>query len=322
MPNPTYRSFLGIAKEAVKGTPVASTAYIPVTKLDPVDRILYLEDRAWRQNMALLANEVAGPAYTEVDISGPVFPDTVGYMINGVLGDLVTSGASAPFTHTISTKNSTDGQPVSFTLNDNNVVQNRQWAGCQFSEVVLHYDAPGLMTYDAKCTGFPSATASAPTASFTAIPPFANWQQVATIGGVASTTLQTATITIKRNQIDPLHNLDGTQGPYKVWVGDLDVDLSLLYIADDESQNLNYLNNSQPSIDLNFTSGAGAATVQVKVHCTKGAYTASAITRGKSYVEYTISGKAVSNATDAGASGGTSPVKVTLQNALPANTFG
>ncbi|MBX6769882.1 MAG: hypothetical protein IRY90_22470, partial [Actinomadura rubrobrunea] len=40
-----------------------------------------------------------------------------------------------------------------------------------------------------------------------------------------------------------------------------------------------------------------------------------------SYVEYEIEALAVGNITDAGSSGGYSPCKVVLQNALPANSY-
>jgi hypothetical protein len=50
-------------------------------------------------------------------------------------------------------------------------------------------------------------------------------------------------------------------------------------------------------------------------------YESADISRGKDYVELPISFKAVANSTDVGASGGYSPIKVTLQNAITSGTY-
>jgi hypothetical protein len=95
----------------------------------------------------------------------------------------------------------------------------------------------------------------------------------------------------------------------------------LTLVMEDDTQYLNYLNNSKPSLDINFSQGAGAAAVQVKLHMTKAAYTAAEISRGKDYIELSVDFDALANTTDAGASGGYSPIKVTLQNAVAASTY-
>ena len=54
---------------------------------------------------------------------------------------------------------------------------------------------------------------------------------------------------------------------------------------------------------------------------TKCAYKVAKITRGKEHVQVEVTVQGVANATDVGASGGFSPCKWVVQNALPAATY-
>jgi hypothetical protein len=90
---------------------------------------------------------------------------------------------------------------------------------------------------------------------------------------------------------------------------------------ENDSQLLNFLNNTQPAIVLNWSYGTGAALVQLQATITKGAYTAGVIERGEDFVQVTIDLNGQSNTTDAGSSGGYSPIKWVLQNAKASGTY-
>ena len=107
MPNnvqASVRSYLGIAKETTRGTVVAPTDFIPVSvsKVKPDDIIDSLFDEGLRGSMVKNYNYIAGRTRSTFDFGGPAFPDTVAYPIAGLLGEVVTVGALAPYTHTIS----------------------------------------------------------------------------------------------------------------------------------------------------------------------------------------------------------------------------
>ena len=93
----SVRSYLGIAKEVTKGTVVAPTDFIPVTasKMKPVDVIgpLMAQDNA---SGSLVKNNayVQGRTNSTFDFGGPVYADTFGYVLNGLMGSTATSGAS------------------------------------------------------------------------------------------------------------------------------------------------------------------------------------------------------------------------------------
>lgn len=320
MPQPTFRSFLGIAKETVFGTAVAATAYLPVKDMNPKDKLKYLEDEGMRGSMVDSYGKIAGPLHAEYDFGGDVFPDTIGYPLAGVLGDVTVTGASAPYTHAMAVLNTGTGQPPSYTLSDYYTIATRQFAGVKFSEVGFKFSGDGLLTYSAKAMSLASATTSAPTPSFTAVTPIAGWAGAVTIGGGASTILIDGECTIKR-PVTIISTVDGTQAPYSLWSGPVTASGKMTLVMEDDVQLLNYLNNSQPTLDINYAQGAGASAVQVKLHMTKCAYTNAEVNRGKDFIELSVDYEAVANTTDAGTSAGYSPIKATLQNALPTGTY-
>jgi hypothetical protein len=322
----SVRSYLGIAKEATRGTAVAPTDFIPVMKdaLKPVDIVDPLYDTGLRGSNALNYNYIPGRTRSTVDFGGAVFADTVGYAIAGVLGSVATTGASAPFTHTVSLFNSLasggDVQPISYTLTDFYAVDVRSYPGCQFSDFSLKFNADGMLEYDAKSTGFQSETVSDPTPTFSTVLPTPVWRGTVFIGGSAVSTAMTGNIDMTR-PATPIYGISNTQDPYQVFLGPLEVTGKITFIMDSDTQLLNFLNNTQPEISLNWAYGSGASAVQIRAVLTKGAYTTGVIERGEDFVQVTVDINAQSNTTDAGSSGGFSPIKWTLQNAKPSGTY-
>jgi hypothetical protein len=322
----SVRSYLGIAKEATRGTAVAPTDFIPVMKdaLKPVDIVDPLYDTGLRGSNALNYNYIPGRTRSTVDFGGAVFADTVGYGIAGLLGSVATTGASAPFTHTISLFNSLvsggDVQPISYTLTDFYAVDVRSYPGCQFSDFSLKFNADGMLEYDAKSTGWASETVSDPTPTFSTILPTPVWRGTVSIGGSTVATAMTGNIDMKR-PATPIYGISNTQDPYQVFLGPLEVTGKITFVMEDDSQLLNFLNNSQPALVFNWAYGAGASAVQIQATLTKGAYTTGVIERGEDFVQVSVDFNAQANTTDDGASGGFSPIKWVIQNAKPSGTY-
>ena len=322
----SVRSYLGIAKEVTRGTAVAPTDFIPVMKdaLKPVDIVDPLYDTGLRGSNVLNYNYIPGRTRSTVDFGGAVFADTVGYAIAGVLGSVATTGVSAPYTHTISLFNSLtsggDVQPISYTLTDFYAVDVRSYPGCQFSDFSLKFNADGMLEYDAKSTGFQSEVVSDPTPSFSTVLPTPVWRGTVSIGGSTVSTAMTGNIDMTR-PATPIYGISNTQDPYQVFLGPLEVTGKITFVMDNDSQLLNFLNNSQPALVFNWAYGAGASAVQIQATLTKGAYTTGVIERGEDFVQVSVDINAQSNTTDAGSSGGFSPIKWVLQNAKASGTY-
>lgn len=322
----THRSYLGIAKEATKGTVVAPTAFIPVapSKLKAVDIIDPLYDEGLRGSLVKNYNYIQGRYHSTFDFGGPVFPDTFGWSLGGLLGSVATTGSGAPYTHIVSLKNASaiggDAQPTAFTLTDYYAAGARSYAGCQINEIGLTFNADGLMEYDAKATGFQSTSVSAPTPSFTTVLPTPVWAATVSIAGSQVSNAVEGSLTMTR-AVTPIFGISNTQNPYQIFLGALEVKGQLKFVMEQDTELTRFLTNTQPTITINWSQGSGATATQIQLTITKGAYIAASIDRGKDYVEIVIDLEGMGNTTDAGSTGGYAPIKWTLQNAITSGTY-
>ena len=323
---PSVKSYLGIAKETTKGTAVAATNFIPFTMntFKPVDVIAPLYDTGLRGSMAENYAYLQGRKSTTVDFGGPVFADTVGYLIAGILGDVTTTGASAPYTHAIALKNAVasggDAQPTSFTITDFYTANTRYYPGCQVNSFSLNFNADGMLEYTTQMMGFPSSTTTAPSPSFSTVLPTQVWTGTVTIGGSSVGYTRSASLELAR-KAEVIFGISNTQSPYQVFLGAFTARGKATFVMQDDTELTRYLTNTQPAITFNFSTGAGASATQVAYTLTKGAYTAAAIERDNEYVTIAVDFEGIGNTTDVGATSGYSPIKFTLQNALPSGTY-
>lgn len=296
------------------------TDYIPVTSIDVEDMYDDLEDKGFRGSAVDTYNIVQGPAHSEVTINGDAFADTVGYWLAGVLG-ATDFTAGTPNTHAFSVKNTTDGQPTSLTIYDFDVVNTRAYPSQRVASVALTFNGDGLLTYSAKLIGVASGVVTTPTTAYSGLTPMAVWTGLTTIGGTVTPTLISGDMTISR-PVTPIQTLDSTQHPYKVFAGQVSVAGKLTFVMEDDTQLLNMINNSQPSLDVLFSTGTGAAQQVIQLHCTKAAYTSAKPSRGQDYVQVDVNYKGLATTSDATTAGtGFSPVKVTLKNTKVTGTY-
>lgn len=324
MPVSSNKSYIGIAKEATRGTAVAPTASIPVTSITAHDEITQLVDTGLRGSMVDGYAVVPGQAWSTWGCSGFAYPDTIGFWLASLLPDLTVSGAG-PYTTTFAVNNGVTNQPKGYTIADysglNATSGARYFPGAGVNDLTFKYDAMGTLTYDMKSVAYPSSLVptSAPAKTFSTLLPTPAYIPTVTIGGGAITNVQSGDFKITR-PVTPIHAATSSQAPYNLYSGPVSVSGNMLVVAEDETELLRYLNNTQPSLDLNFGATANAGT-QIKLHSNQVYYYPADVVRSKDFVEIQIAWKAIANVTDAGASGGFSPVKVTLQNANVGGTY-
>jgi hypothetical protein len=316
----THRSYVGIAKETTKGTPVAPSFFIPViaASLKPVDFYGPLYDEGLRGSLVKNYAYIQGRSRSTYDFTGPGFADAIGFPIAGLLGEDVITGSVAPYTHSIGLKNAVavavDAQPAAYTLTDFYSANVRAYSAMQFHDLDLKFSAEGLLEYDAKATGFVSTVASTPTPTFTTQPPLPVWTGTVTVGGSVVSNAIAGNIAMKR-PVTPIYGISNTQNPYQVFVGALEVMGKVTFVMENDAQLTNYVTNTQPTLVFNWTTGASTALVQIQATLTKGAYVVANISRGKDYVEVTVDFNAIGNLTDSGTVG-YSPIKWVVKNAL------
>jgi hypothetical protein len=340
VPNPTtfssQKQFIGVAKETTQGTAIQPTHTMLVEKFEPEDQITWLDDTSLRGSMPELYGRVLGPQKVEWSLSGNWYPDTFGFLANNILGDIATTGASAPYAHAMSTLNTGTSQPGSLTITDYQgtpaTYPARTYAGCCLSELTIKGNAESsLIQVEAKGIGWgPSAIAGAtPTSSPSTEVAFAAWRTALGIAGAASGGTQVKTVgewevAIKRD-LQPIYTAQNSSSPYWIHRGKIGVSGKLKFVVAADETPLTYmLNNTQPRVELTFNNALASSASGYRamtMNMTNAAFKTSKIDRGSSAVGYETEFDAIANTTDAGASAGYSPIKITLNNAIAASTY-
>jgi len=315
---PVARQQFGIAKEATKGTYAPPTAFLALDTLTPDDKITMLPVVGLRGSMVVDYGSVQGVGTGDLSMTGAVFADTIGWPLAGLLGDAATTGAG-PYVTKLAVLNSAEGQPTSHSFaHFYSATEARAYAALQWSEVEIQYTAPDLAKFTGKATSLLSAQETNPVASYTTVLPFAAWQCACLIGGVSTVIVTDATVTMTR-KLMVINGLNGTQSPAQIFVGPLSVAWKISGLADASDTLLaEYLTNAQPAIDLTMTQSASAV---LKIHSSNVALTGAPFKMDKDVIEIDAAGTAIANVTDAGVSGGESPVLVTLTNSVAGSTY-
>jgi hypothetical protein len=162
-----------------------------------------------------------------------------------------------------------NGQPTELMLWVYNGINTRLYVGAKASDLTITLDPMMLLKWTAKFKAFLSGVVTTPTASFSAITPQGAWQANTTIAGTFVPAVMTATIDIKRASVDAIQTLDGNQAPYKIWSGPLQTSGTLDTVMEDDSNILQFTQNSKPAVVLALTNGTGATQVGVTITMTK-----------------------------------------------------
>lgn len=320
----SYKNVVGVAKEVTVGTPVAATDFIPVTAPKFAAKPHFAGDTAWRGSMVTSYDQILGVVHGEIDFGGPAYADSLGWLLQHMLPDIATTGTGDPYTSVFSALNSGQGQPKTSTFTSFDGAQTLQYPGAKLSDLTIKYTADGLVEHSVKGMSLAPVVTTAPTATYSAVRAFAGWSAAVLIGGTARTSniLLDAEIDFKRT-VTVVEGITGTATPIAIWSGPLDVTGKLTFVYDDGTDYLNMINNTAPSLSIVLKSGTGTAAgdTQIGFQMTKCAYTDATPDPGADYMKMSVAFIARANTTDAGASGGYSPIKATLINAKASGTY-
>lgn len=335
MPTPTTypsaKQFVNFAKETTQGTAVTTgMTTIPVDEFKPKDDPVILADEALRGSMVKTYGKIQGPQKSNFTIAGPVFLSWLPAMLFNLMGDNTTSGpASSIYTHIGSLLNSGTGQPPSHTFIDwqglTATSNARVYAGSCFSEITLKGNAESsLIGWSGKGSGYWSSAfpTAPPTQTLDTTAPMAAWRVALGFGGPASGGTQVLTIreweVTTTREISVQHTSQNSQAPYIIQRGPITTTFKFGVTKPSDETFLTYLRaNTQPQFQLLVSNGLAAAAAQTfQIDIQAAAFDSVEINRGDLAIGYDVSGEAVANTTNAGASGGFSTVKYTTTNAV------
>lgn len=328
-------NFGGFAKDTSQGGNTAMTMTLGTTK--PVswnDKPEWLEDNSLRGVMT------DGPFSTQQGVQigeltfpeSPLYLDSFGFALSNILGDLTVTGGAAPYTNAFSLLNSATGQPPNHTFEQYygpGTHSARLFTGVCFSEVVILWDVQKkLLSWSGKAACYMSTAAAAtPTDAQSTVLPIPSWRMLLGVGGPASGGTQDITnksgkITLTR-QVEAEFTGMNSQAPYIIQRGSLNAKFDdFLMVAKDEAPLTLMAANTRPQHQLVFDNGlAAAAHGALQIDAAVASYrTVPPDWSGKA-VMWKAAGKYEANTTNAGASGGSSPIKITLTNAVASGTY-
>jgi hypothetical protein len=232
----------------------------------------------------------------------------------------------APFTHTFSLLNAgNNGQPVTHTLTHyngltgaNKAAQYAYWCA---ESCAFNMDPEKLFTHETKgCSYIQQAAGSPVTNAFSTVPVYANWQfavgiQGPATGGTLVNDLSALSLDVTR-EVKPYFTASGQQAPYAIGRNSIKVTGKYTEVAQNSTPMSLYLNNTQPQLQLKATNGlSGANLLAITFNMQVNAIETVKF-NNNTVIEYETSFMALSNATNAGGSGGQSPISVVIQNAI------
>lgn len=316
----TEQSFVGIALETTPGTPVVPTNFLRVSAdaLRPQGQPNFMPDDGLRGSTAKNYDHIAGVNVSSVPLGGNVYVDEIGWLLASILGDVTVTGSVDPFTTAFASKN--NGQPKTYTITDYDGVGATAWGGCMCSDLSFTYGQDGILTYAATLPAMNYASAATPTETYTNTRALPTWAATVTINSLSTFKVIDFSCDIKRT-VAMEATLSNSQFPTIAFAGaDLDVTGSATLVFDTTAQGYSRANSGIPVvIDLN---DPRVANRELKLQMSSCQFTAAPIERtlGR-YATLAVTWETNANATDAGTSGGFSPIKATTKSAIASGTY-
>lgn len=237
----------------------------------------------------------------------------------------------APYTHVFSNLNpasstgNTSAHPPTWTTLHRNYVAGTgnnnadQYLYTNFSDVKFQAKKDGWFVWDGKAMAYSrSYPATDVTPSFSTVTGLPSWKSAISLASSTVYNITDLTIDIKR-EIDKITTADGQQDPYAYGAGPLSATFDADFDAITDEAELDYmLNNTQPSLGWTISNGlSGASEVSFTVAAQLAAFTTSDLTAMQTQWGWKVTGSLIASTSDAGNSGGYSPLQITLINAIP-----
>jgi len=319
MTAPSQLVQVGIVKEAAYGAGGAPSLLLPSTAPSGQDKPGLMADAGWRGAPATAYQQIVGPLASALTLGGPVFMDGIGFPLAGLLGDVAFAGGT-PNTWTMACLNSGTQQPPSYAVTIGDPIGKVQYPGCRFASLDLAFDPNQLLSWSATLAGLPGVVSAVAMPALSAEKVTAGWVGVAKVGGVVEARVLTATMKIARSVLAK-RNVTGQLAPYLQRSEELTVSGAMTLVAATDAYRQDLLAGTTVAVELSFATGAGAAARQLLLHCSAATLTQADRAYGQRWIELDLAFTTSFNTSDVGASGGYSPIKATVKNAVASGVY-
>lgn len=267
-------------------TPVSLPAGT-VVKIDTIGLVEY----AWTDGTAT----GTGPYISNITtVLGRTGTSRVGLALGHASGVAVV----APTTHLFKQNPAIALPTYSFTYWDTVAYTSCSYA--RFSDLQVKIDPKGKISLSTKAISFPSVTATATAAAYTAYDPLLGWSWLLNNGGAASTRGLSFDGTIKR-ATEAIESSDGTQLPREVFAGALEFDATMKAIYENAVDMNLFLQNNQLPCTVTAQQPVTRGGQSLTLTASKSAWTKGKRDMGQPYAQADYSISAVANTVDGGA---------------------
>jgi hypothetical protein len=236
---------------------------------------------------------------------------------------------AGPYTHNFSLLNmtsstgSTSAQPPTYTVLHRNGIAPTfsadQYLYGHFNALKFQAKKDGWFVWDGKVTSFVrSAPASSITPSFSTVTGLPSWRSTVSLAGSQVFNVTDLTIDLQRD-LDIVPTADGVQDPYVIGMGPLTANFNLDFDVAANETILTYLeNNTKPTFSWTISNGlTGTSEFSFSIASQLAGFKNAPLSVMKSFWGFKAAGSLIANTTNAGNSGGYSPLAVTLINQTP-----
>lgn len=286
-------SYAGLAVETTEGTPVAPTGFLPMRTFKPQDVPVYVPDRGLRGQPVDLFGEYASVKSSTYGWDGDAFSTSFGNLLGAIQGLDTVSGTAAPYTHTFTTVAS----PPSYTLADYYVAGYREWPGSRAEKLQIKFTPQAGVTYVADWLGWPSVVETAPSSfTYATVPFFLGWQAALSLGGSSDINLTSFQVDLARKSSKVLFSAQNSQNPFTTFVGPLEATYTLEFYMEDDTEYKLALSEATQAVVITVTQPNTGDILTLQSSAVQ--FTKPTIDRQGEYVQVTLDGSAVFNATD------------------------
>lgn len=311
----TSGGYFGLGIETTFDTPVTPGFWIPyqTPKWDP--DLKWLMDESIVGSPTVTRDAVPGVRKDMFNVKHYMYMDSIGNFLRAIFGGVDTVTGSGPFTHTIKllNNNATASQTPSYTLDYYDSSQTRQMAGARLKSFDITWTADGTLECQSDWVSMPETDIGAPTQTPSTAHFVPGWGVNFSLGGVATATLLSGTITLTRVGTDAIFTAANTPNPHNIFAGPMQIKGKAKALV--EASTFNFITNSlsrdQLAQIVTFTEPVSGNTLALTM--TASQFMKPVLDPSKKWLIVDVDFEAIGNTTDA--TSGISPGAAVLVNA-------
>lgn len=139
---------VGLSKEAVRGTAVAPTYWMPVTSIDHDQKVEYIQEDSGFGTIHNKTNSTIGKVWGEGGFGGPIYDKGFGLLLYNLLGTVNSAvKETTAYTHTFTVQEGVNHQSLTVSFDD--AIQDYAYSLGMITDMEINYELGKIVEYKA-----------------------------------------------------------------------------------------------------------------------------------------------------------------------------